>query len=57
MPLGRLGGIRASAQVMILQFMGSGPELSSVLKARSLEPAQILCLPISLPPSPSLKNK
>ena len=38
-----------SAQVMISQFVGSSPALGSVLSAWSLEPASILCLPLSLP--------
>ena len=47
------------AQVMISQFVGSSPTLT----AQSLEPASILCLPLSLPlacshsVSLSLKNK
>ena len=51
------------AQVMISQFVGSSPASGSVLAARSLEPASVLCLPLSLPlthshsVSVSLKNK
>ena len=37
------------AHVMISQFMGSSQASGSVLTTQSLEPAQILCLPLSLP--------
>ena len=33
----------------ISQFVGLGPTLGSVLRAQSLEPLQILCLPLFLP--------
>ena len=53
-----------SAQVMISRFMGSSPVLGSVLMAQGLEPASVLCLPLSLPspahalsPSRSQVNK
>ena len=52
-----------SAQVTISLFVGSSPTSGSVLPAQSLEPLQILCLPLSrpLPGSHSfclsLKNK
>ena len=42
-----------SAQVMILLFMSSSPTLGSVLTVQSLEPLLILCLPLSLCPSPA----
>ena len=48
--MGRLGGSvkwPTSAQVMILQFKGSGPSSGSALTAQSLEPASdsvSLCL-------------
>ena len=51
------------AQVMISRFVGSSPALGSVLIAQSLSLFQILCLPLSLCPSPAhalslfLKNK
>ena len=38
-----------SAQVMISQFMGSGPALGSVQTAQSLEPASDSVSPLSLP--------
>ena len=41
-----------SAQVMISPFMSLSPASDSVLTARSLEVVQILCLPLSLCPSP-----
>ena len=37
------------AQDRISQFVGSSPASGSVLMAQSLEPLQILCLPLSLP--------
>ena len=37
-----------SAQVMIWWFVGLSPTSGSVLTAQSLEPALILCLPLSL---------
>ena len=37
-----------SAQVMILQSMGSSPVSDSLLTTQSLEAAQILCLPLCL---------
>ena len=59
-----------SAQVMILQFVGSSPTLGSVLTAQNLEaasdsvspslsapPPLVLCLSLSLSLSLSLKNK
>ena len=39
-----------SAQVVILQFVSSSPASGSVLTARSLEPASIMCFPLSAPP-------
>ena len=41
------------AQVMISQLVGSSSTSGSVLRAQSLEPAWILCLPVSLCPSPT----
>ena len=41
------------AQVMISWLVSSSPTLGSVLTAQSLEPALILCLPLSLCPSPA----
>ena len=38
-----------SVQVMISRFVGSSPASGSALTAQSLEPALILCLPLSLP--------
>ena len=51
-----------SAQVMILQFVNSSPELGSVLTTQSLEPvldsvSPSVPLPCSLALSVSLKNK
>ena len=45
-------GHPTSAQVMVSQFMSSGPEWGSVLTARSLEPALDSVSP-SLCPSPA----
>ena len=51
------------AQVMISGSVSSSPVSGSVLTAQSLEPVQILCLPLSLAlprscsVSPCLKNK
>ena len=56
-------GRLTSVQVMISRFVSSSPASGSVLTARSLEPVQILCLPLSLPlpcscsASLCLKNK
>ena len=41
------------AQVMISRLVSSGPASGSVLTAQSLEPLQILCLSLSICPSPA----
>ena len=52
-----------SAQVIISRFVGSSPASGSVLTSQSLELLRILCLALSLCPSPAhalslcLKNK
>ena len=42
-----------SAQVMTSRFIGSSPASGSLLTAQSLEPASVLCLPLSLCPYPA----
>ena len=42
-----------SAQVMTSQLMSLSPASGSVLTVQSLEPLQILCLTLSLCPSPA----
>ena len=46
-------GHLTSAQVMISRFVSSSPASGSVLTARGLELLRILCLALSLCPSPA----